>query len=106
MTEINKINPAQFEPKVDNKKQAEIKPGFEQELLKTVEKLENIGQEIDNMMTAGPEAVSSEVNKVGDVIHSMEMLMEKIAPENANSNQSAKFVASRYEQSQNDSNGS
>ncbi|MDH5559317.1 MAG: hypothetical protein OEY59_00515 [Deltaproteobacteria bacterium] len=104
MSEINKINTQiieikQKQVKGDKETQAPAR-GFEDQLLKTVQKLETIGEEIDGLLESQngqtPGKVTSEVSNVANYIKSMEGLVENLSGKSTSKVKSAKFVADQY----------
>lgn len=101
MTEIRGLTPLQIDPSKKSKA-AEKQTGgadFAAELEKTVAQLENMGSEIDALMKGG-QADSTKVTKgveeVGNMIQSVQGLVDKISPEKT-PKAGAKFAASQYE---------
>ena len=102
MTEINKINPAGLLKPIQKTQKTEGTPGdFEAKLQQTVQKLENMGSEIDAMLSSTAESGASEVtqgvNQLGNMIQSVKGLVENISPSQKPSSGTAKYAASQYE---------
>jgi len=105
MSEINKINiiPGSIKAKAQKTENAQSEKGkaFEDQLLKTVEKLETMGNEIDAMMETGssksPTKVTSDINTVGNYIKSMAGMVEDFSSDQEKLIKSAKYVADKYE---------
>ena len=105
MTEISKIGPInvrnKLESPLESKKTKEPTEDFEK-LLANLEQIENgidelVQGTVDSGSNAG--AISNSVSKAGNLLQSMEGVMEKLSVEPTK--KSAKFVASKYEQVQN-----
>ena len=77
---------------------------FEVKLQETVAKLENMGNEIDAMIKGegakSTQEVSQGVNQVGNMIQSMQGLVEDIAAPKQTAGKSPKFVANQYQKNQ------
>ena len=103
MTEINKINPAGLINNGTKKiAKAEGTPGdFEAKLQQTVQKLENMGSEIDAMLAGtakgGTNELTQGVNQLGNMIQSVKGMVENITPSTKNTSSTAKYAASQYE---------
>lgn len=76
---------------------------FESQFLEMVEKVENMGSEIDAMIettnTQNPTAVQKGVNKVGSYIKSIEGLVEDFSVKNADETDSRQIVKNPYTKS-------
>ncbi|MDX2469887.1 MAG: hypothetical protein QNL04_04840 [SAR324 cluster bacterium] len=102
MTEINKINPAGLLKPIAKTQKTEATSGdFEAKLQQTVQKLENMGSEIDAMLAGtakgGASEITQGVNQLGNMIQSVKGMVENISPSQKSSSGSAKYAASQYE---------
>jgi len=103
MKEITNIQPVTLDIKSRTSQKemsGEAKGAFEKELLQTVQKLENMENEIDAMIENPPAQSSTEisngVDSVGNYINSIAGIVDDLSPEQTKNSTSAKFVTEQY----------
>ncbi len=106
MSEINKIGLPKLDTSLQsgkNKNESIVEgEAFENQLMKTVKKLESMGNEVDAMMEAatlvGSSPIKRNANSMEGYLNKVDSIVENFSAASRTSSKSAKFVAAQYEQ--------
>ena len=105
MTEISKIDLTKIDAKLQGRKGTRVdekeKSNFEDQLLQTVKKLENMGNEIDAMMESNTvqlnAANNGRLHPDKNRLNNMESIVENFSAAGKTSIKSAKNIAAEYQ---------